>query len=231
MLSNLMDVSRYLHVSQPGCWAYPDMLELGAPVVGAYAATSPRDGPDGPRRKSTCGRADGTKGDTAPRLTLEQGKAEFAAWCTVSAPLVLGLDMGNETEMETWFPIISNPRALAIQADWAGLAGKLLAASDENVTTVVPHGASCEDMKDTRALPSWTVWGKPLSGGGWAVTAINTQADAEAEIALPLAAMGLAGAVTETDVWSGAKRAVEGGSWRVVLPAGAGAHRFVVLGK
>ena len=41
-----------------------------------------------------------------------------------------------------------------------------IAASDENVTTVVPHGASCEDRKDTRALPSWTVWGKPLSGGG-----------------------------------------------------------------
>ena len=45
--------------------------------------------------------------------------------------LVLGLDMGNQTEMETWFPIISNQRALAIQADWAGLAGKLLAASEE----------------------------------------------------------------------------------------------------
>ena len=73
MVSNLMDVSHYLNVSKPGCWAYPDMLELGAAVVGAYAATSPRDGPDGPRRKSTCGREDGTKGDTAPRLTLEQG--------------------------------------------------------------------------------------------------------------------------------------------------------------
>ena len=25
IVSNLMDVSRYLNVSRPGCWAYPDM--------------------------------------------------------------------------------------------------------------------------------------------------------------------------------------------------------------
>ena len=69
------------------------MLELGAPVVGKYAATSPRDGPNSPPRKSTCGPSDGTKGDTSARLTLEQGKAEFAAWCSVSAPLILGFDV------------------------------------------------------------------------------------------------------------------------------------------
>lgn len=76
-----------LHVTDP------DMLELGAPVVGKYAATSPRDGPNSPQRKSTCGPNDGTKGDTAARLTLEQGKAEFAAWCSVSSPLILGFDV------------------------------------------------------------------------------------------------------------------------------------------
>ena len=84
--------------------------------------------------------------------------------------------MLNETEYDRWFPIISNTLALEVQADWAGVAGRLVARSAETVTTVVPHGASCEDMKDTRALPAWSVWGKPLRGGRYALTAINTQA-------------------------------------------------------
>jgi hypothetical protein len=53
--------------------AYPDMLELGAPVVGEYASSS--------GRHSMCNASDGTVGDSAPRFTVEQGKAEFAAWC------------------------------------------------------------------------------------------------------------------------------------------------------
>lgn len=90
----------------------PDMLELGAPVIGTFAATSPRGGPNSPPRKSTCSSNDTTKGDTGPRLSMEQGRAEFAAWCTVSAPLILGFDLGNETEVDTWFPVISNKLAL-----------------------------------------------------------------------------------------------------------------------
>ena len=74
----------------------PDMLELGAPVVGPYASRPDPAHPTG--RHSTCGAGDGTVGDTAPRLTLEQGMAQFAAWCTVSSPLILGFDLANETE-------------------------------------------------------------------------------------------------------------------------------------
>eukprot|EP01052_Picozoa_sp_SAG31_P020977 SAG31_NODE_1600_length_7791_cov_15.201508_5_plen_214_part_00 len=206
------------------------MLELGAPVVGKWAAVSPRDGPDSPRRKSKCGPDDGTKGDTGPRLTFEQGKAEFAAWCTVSAPLVLGFDTGNTTEYDRWFPILSNKRALAVQADWAGLAGRLIAQSDENVTTVVPHGASCEDMKDTRALPAWTVWGKPLTGGRYAVAAINTMADAPATISIPLVEFGLGKKTAiEVDVWTGAMQQLPSSRWEATLPQGSGTHVWKIL--
>lgn len=55
------------------------MLELGTPVVGQYAARPDPAHPTG--RHSMCNASDGTKGDTGPRLSLEQGKAEFAAWC------------------------------------------------------------------------------------------------------------------------------------------------------
>ena len=72
------------------------MLELGAPVVGPFATRPDLAHPEG--RRSICGAGDGTVGDTAPRLTLDQGKAQFAAWCCVSSPLILGFDLGNETE-------------------------------------------------------------------------------------------------------------------------------------
>jgi hypothetical protein len=54
----------------------------------------------------------------------------------------VAVQLGNETEYDTWFPVISNPRALSVQSDWAGLAGRLVAKSNQTITTVIPHGAS-----------------------------------------------------------------------------------------
>jgi len=156
--------------------------------------------------------------------------AQFAAWCTVSSPLVLGFDLGNDTEYDRWFPVISNPRALEIQAAWAGLAGKMLQAGP-TFKTIVPHGASCEDMADTRQLPSHTVWGKPLPATvpgvtSWAVTAINS-VDKATPISLSFAAMGMKGPATVIDVWTGVRNEVKGDAWNFVLPPGS--HRFVTI--
>lgn len=116
-----------------------------------------------------------------------------------------------------------------MHSDWAGLAGKLVAQSDTTLTTMVPHGASCEDMKDTRSLPSWTVWGKPLTGGRYALTALNTRPDQDAVISVGLKELGFEGGVTETDVWTGKATALIGADWKATLPAGSGNHRFVIL--
>eukprot|EP00729_Bicosta_minor_P020036 gene20036-7338_t len=214
MVSNLMDTSRYLNVSRPGCWAYPDMLELGTPVVGQHASRPDPTHPNG--RHSMCNKSDGTVGDTGPRLSLEQGKAEFAAWCSVSSPLILGFDIGNETEYNRWFPVIANQLALRIQASWAGLAGKLVQASSQTFKTVVPHGCTCEDMKDTRDLPTYSVWGKPTQ-----------------EIRVMLADLhGLKRRIKVTDVWTGATKTVaDTDVWTATLaPAGQpGGHTFVLI--
>ena len=210
-VSNLLDVAQYLNVSRPGCYAYPDMLELGAPVIGPHAA---RHQPSRGRQwKSMCNASDGTVGDTAPRLSFEQGQAQLAGWCTVSSPLILGFDLANETEYDRWFPLLSNPLALKIQSDWAGSAGRLVKSGPTFVTRV-PHGATCEDMKDTRHLPEWTVWSKPLLPLSSNVTGIkatvamlviNTRQDKPAKLTVPLSDLGLAhsNVVKKTDVWSG----------------------------
>lgn len=251
MLSNLMDTERYLNVSRPGCWACkyplqalprfrrlsskfpllffidPDMLEIGAPVVGRFASTWPNKFGPGSRH-SMCNGSDGTAGDTAPRLSLEQAKAEFAGWCTVSAPLILGFDLGNDTEYDRWWPLLSNRRALGVQAEWAGVAGKLLSAeSPPTLTSVIPHGASCEDMKDTRTLPGWSLWGKPLTKGRYALTAYNIWLDHSTDISINLEELGLHGTVDETDVWSGTREIIRGAKWKATLPPSS--HRFVIL--
>jgi len=87
------------------------MLELGAPVVGPHAARPDPQHPTG--RHSMCNATDGTDGDISPRLNLEQGKAEFAAWCTVSSPLILGFDLGNETEYGNFDIMLDISRAVS----------------------------------------------------------------------------------------------------------------------
>ena len=69
-LSNLQTTIKFQDydapLSQPGCWAYPDMLEVGRvaePVKGAFVAWN---------------------------------RAHFGAWCVVSAPLIIGLALTDD---------------------------------------------------------------------------------------------------------------------------------------
>ena len=43
-----------------------------------------------------------------------EGRTHFAAWCIVSSPLVLGLDLTNKTNMDLFWPIISNKESIAV---------------------------------------------------------------------------------------------------------------------
>ncbi len=49
----------------------------------------------------------------------------------VSSPLVLGLDLTNETNMDLFWPIITNHEAIAVNEAWVGDAGTLLKQSTE----------------------------------------------------------------------------------------------------
>ena len=182
-----------------------------------------------------CNASDGTVGDTAPRLSVPQAQAQLAGWCTVSSPLILGFDIANQTEYDRWFPFLSNPRALHIQSAWAGSAGRLV-QSGPTFTTRVPHGTTCEDMKDTRDLPEWTVWSKPLTGtddGSTAMVAalvLNTRQDKPANVTVSLDDLGMSGsgAVKGTEVWSGEATELPNATHlHVSLPPGG--HHWVVL--
>ncbi len=166
MVSNLMDANRYLHLSQPGCWAYPDMLEVGAPAAGIADHC-----PD------------------AWRLSFAEAQAQFSAWCVVSSPLTLSFDLANATEYAAYWPIISNTEAIAINQAWAGEAGHLVAASADTWTGPIHHGAVCE-VAYNGTLPLWTVWGKAQPGGGMAAMAVNTMKDGPAAFNITAAQLG-----------------------------------------
>lgn len=108
VLSNLMTTPDFNGgLTGPGCWGYPDMLE-----VGTY---------DMPTRGGL------------NFLTLTEARTHFAAWCIVSSPLILSHDLTNDTTMDAVWPIITNREALAVNDAWVGDAGMLIKKSDEMV--------------------------------------------------------------------------------------------------
>ena len=86
-------------ISQPGCWAYADML-----MVGVFGS------------------------DWAPRAgaaaSVHEWRSHFGAWCIVSSPLILSFDLANSTVMEQVWPFIANPEAIAVNQQWAGHPGR-----------------------------------------------------------------------------------------------------------
>jgi len=112
MVANLQTVwpLAEARLSRPGCWAYPDMLELGCP------------------------------NGTLPGLTLAESRAHFGAWCVVSSPLILSHDLRNRTISDALWPIISNREAIAVNQAWAGHSGSLFMEADERVQLTHPAG-------------------------------------------------------------------------------------------
>jgi len=92
--NNLQTAIKFLDydnpLSRPGCWAYPDMLEVG-------------NLPD-----------------------YNQDRAHFGAWVVISAPLILGFDLTDQTKLTQVWDIITNREAISISQTWAGHPGMLV---------------------------------------------------------------------------------------------------------
>jgi len=108
ILTNLMTTTEFnAGLAGPGCWGYPDMLEVGVRQM-------PARGP-------------------LNFLTPTETRTHFAAWCIVSSPLTLSHDLTNDTVMDEVWPIIANREALAVNDAWVGDAGVLVKKSDAMV--------------------------------------------------------------------------------------------------
>lgn len=147
----------------------------------------------------------------------------------VSSPLVLGMDMTNETTMAEVWPYISNKEAIAVNQAWAGDPGRLIyppLPSPDGVTEAVRYGDGAVE-----------VWAKALTQGKVALLAINTGTTAPADLELKLAPLlgkpaswCAAGDCKVRDVWAQAEGGAlgTGGVWSVKGLAPHDSH-FVVV--
>ena len=65
------------------------------------------------------------------KLDYKWNQAHFGAWCTVSAPLILGMNLQDDPNLAEVIPIITNPHAIAVSQSWAGHPGRCVRASNK----------------------------------------------------------------------------------------------------
>mmetsp|Transcript_11084 Transcript_11084/g.18109 ORF Transcript_11084/g.18109 Transcript_11084/m.18109 type:complete len:416 (-) Transcript_11084:142-1389(-) len=109
VIANLMTTVPFAKqsLSTPGCWAYPDMLEVGC-----------KHGPGG---------------DNDPGLSYNEARTHFAAWAVTSSPLILSHDTTDDNVTDSIWSIISNTEVIAINQAWDGDSGSVYAESTSKV--------------------------------------------------------------------------------------------------
>ncbi len=128
------------NLSYPGCWAYPDMLEVGVTHTGGMY----------------------------PPLNYSESRAHFSAWCITSSPLILGLNVTNDTTVDSVWEILSNTEAIAVNQDYAGMSGTIFYSN----STLIPF-SPCHWGHNNCSIPIVQYLYKPLSNGDTAVLLMN----------------------------------------------------------
>lgn len=167
VLSNLASVERYRarNMSAPGCWSYPDMLQVGI-------------------RNHLTGEIG---------LTRPETRSHFGAWCIVSSPLFLGHNTNDVEVTDLIWDIITNREAIEVNQAYAGDSGGIYETSPSFVEIEYEHLDGLDSIPGTRStnrklgnidagtatFPSYQYLSKPLDGNGRvAVLLINSSAEA-----------------------------------------------------
>ena len=130
------------NLSVPGCWAYPDMLQVG------------------------CKGGAGGSADTG--LTFAEARTHFGGWCVTSSPLILSHDLTDENVADEVWDIISNREAIAINQAYAGESGSMFLSSHKkvNIKGFTDNGV----LGSPVILHSWQQWAKKISDNSVGMT-------------------------------------------------------------
>lgn len=162
-------------------------------------------------------------------LTYNEARAHFGSWCITSSPLVLGLDVRNDTTLDSVWDIISNTEALTVNSAWAGHSGTLLQEATTNVS--FPYCGFV--YKNGCSVAQWQVFFKPLPGGSAAFLLLNHGLSPLNSISIDLTGVhgllcgsGNMGKCYIRDVWNHTSAGTaQGGS--LDFPAGLDSHDSV----
>lgn len=105
------------NLSYPGCWGYPDMLQVGC-----------EHGPGGARD---------------PGLTPAETRTHFYAWVIVSSPLTLSHNVNDPAITKAVWPVVANTEALAVSKAYFGHSGTVFHQSAEKVLLTDAHIDAC----------------------------------------------------------------------------------------
>jgi len=188
IVGNLQTTIQYAqqNLSRPGCWAYPDMLEVGV-------LKTPFSADRG--------------------LTEAETRAHFGSWVIVSSPLTLSHDVNNVTVMDAIWPVISNPEVIAVSQSWAGHSGSPFKSANRSLRLAHTNpAAASKDMtvEELAAVgpldvPEWQYFYKPMAAAG-AKTAVLMMNHATAATDLTLTFADVPGVTCSRcsvrDIWA-----------------------------
>lgn len=121
-------------LSRPGCWAYPDMLEVGR-MSGEV----------------------GFDGATYVATPVAESRSHFGAWAISSSPLILGMDLSADNAaaqaaLDAVWDVVTNKEVVAVSQVFLGVPGTLVRSwQAQNAPTLV--AADCADA--TANVTSW----------------------------------------------------------------------------
>lgn len=117
----------------------------------------------------------GPSGDSG--LSYAEARSHFGAWCIVSSPLVLGIDLTNATAVDSVWDIITNTEAIAVNQAYYGHSGGLYNSSGAPLRLSIPGTSAARSPahRTPAAVDVATIqlFAKPLSATSVAVLGMN----------------------------------------------------------
>ena len=94
------------------------------------------------------------------KMHLGWNRAHFGAWCVVSAPLILGMDLTHTPSVAAVIDVITNEEAIAVNQEWAGHPGRLV-WSDLRGVYGYPAARACNPSNPALKQTGWAL--RPLA--------------------------------------------------------------------
>jgi alpha-galactosidase len=94
-----------------------------------------------------------------PPLSYVEARTNFGAWCIVSSPLILGLNVTDEPTIDAVWDIVSNTEAIAVNQEYAGFSGSIFLSANQYVSF-----SPCSWIQSDCTFPAWQYLYKPLHG-------------------------------------------------------------------
>ena len=152
--------------------------------------------------------------------SFEWSRAHFGAWCIMSSPLILGLDLLSSVQMDQMWPIISNAEAIAVNQQWAGHAGWLVQSWTPDGAAKITESGDTPGCRHGGHVYCWSepldqgqVWCKPQPAGAVAVWVLNNSPHSELSYSVALSELELRNdsLFTVRDIWAGTSLAAISG--------------------